>query len=40
MRNTPIREITKNTEYVKRGDKFGFFQDGQFIEPPRGSISR
>ena len=39
-RGTPVREVRGGAEYVKRGDKFGYFQDGQFIETPRGSISR
>jgi hypothetical protein len=39
-RGMPVREITRNTEYFKWGDKFGFFQDGRFVETPRGSISR
>jgi len=39
-RGMPVREVRAGTEYVKRGDRFGYFQDGQFIETPRGSISR
>jgi hypothetical protein len=36
----PVREVRAGTEYVKRGDRFGYFDDGRFIETPRGSISR
>ncbi len=36
----PVREVRAGTEYVKRGDRFGYFKGGQFIETPRGSISR
>jgi hypothetical protein len=39
-RGTPIRQIRKGTEYVKRGDRFGYFQDGKFIDTPRASLSR
>jgi hypothetical protein len=39
-RGTPVRQVHRDTEYVKRGERFGFFQDGKFIETPRGSISR
>ena len=39
-RGTPIRQIRKGTEYVKRGDRFGFFQDGKFIDTPRAALSR
>jgi len=39
-RGMPVREVRAGTEYVKRGDRFGYFKDGQFIETPRGSISR
>ena len=39
-RGTPIRQVRKGTEYVKRGDRFGFFQGGQFVDTPRGALSR
>jgi hypothetical protein len=39
-RGMPVRQVNRGTEYVKRGDRFGYFQDGQFVETPRGSISR
>jgi hypothetical protein len=39
-RGTPIRQVRGGVEYVKRGDKFGYYEDGKFIETPRGSISR
>ncbi|MHC4400435.1 MAG: hypothetical protein ACYTG0_12230 [Planctomycetota bacterium] len=39
-RGTPIRQVRGDTEYVKRGDKFGYLKDGKFIETPRGSLSR
>ena len=39
-RGTPIREIRAGAEYVKRGDRFGCFQAGSFVETPRGSLSR
>ena len=39
-RGAPTRQIYGGTEYVRRGQQFGYFDDGQFIETPRGSISR
>ena len=39
-RGTPVRQVERGTEYVKRGDRFGYVEDGRFIETPRGSISR
>ena len=39
-RGTPIRQVRKGIEYVKRGDRFGFFQDGKFIDTPRAALSR
>jgi hypothetical protein len=39
-RGTPIRQVRRGTEYVKRGDRFGYFEDGKFIDTPRGAISR
>jgi hypothetical protein len=39
-RGAPVRQIRKGREYVKQGDRFGFFQDGKFIDTPRGAISQ
>ena len=39
-RGTPVRQVNRGTEYVKRGERFGYFEEGKFIDTPRGSISR
>ena len=39
-RGMPVREVLGGIEFVKQGDRFGYFKDGRFIETPRGSISR
>ena len=40
-RGTPVRQVHGGIEYVKRGDRFGYFnENGEFIDTPRGSLSR
>jgi hypothetical protein len=32
----PVRHVTvKGREYVKRGDRWGYYSDGTFIDTPR-----
>ena len=39
-RGMPVRQFNTDTEYLERGESFGYLKDGQFIATPRGSISR
>ena len=39
-RGEPVRQVRKGREYVKLGERFGFYQDGKFVDAPRGALSQ